>query len=157
MDNKIIDELEAIYSQELSLLTGDLGALEQTVRTKMQQLGQGLLQRLVDRHANGYKGSSMACKCGNSMKFIQHRSKDIHTLFGWITIKRAYYSCPDCGESVFPYDDISGLGCEQVSPGEICVRQVDLLHSRANETRVFERRVFQRCVTEVGAHQLGFA
>jgi len=128
MDNKIINELEAIYSQELGLLTGDLGALEQAVRNKMQQLGRGLLQRLVDRHANGYKGSSMACKCGNSMKFIQHRSKDIHTLFGWITIKRAYYSCPDCGESVFPYDDISGLGCEQVSPGlakSCCLLAVD--------------------------------
>ena len=112
MDNKIIDELEATYSEELSLLTDDLGALEEAVKNKMRQLGQGLLQRLVDRHANGHNGNSMPCKCGNSMKFIQHRGKDIHTLFGWITIKRAYYHCPNCGESVFPYDDISGLGSE---------------------------------------------
>ena len=51
------------------------------------------------------------------MKFIQHRNKDIHTLFGWIKIGRAYYHCPDCGGSVFPYDVAGGLGSEQLSPG----------------------------------------
>jgi len=115
MDNKVINQLEATYSEEFSLVADDLGNLEETVKAKMQQLGQGLLQRLVDRGLNGYKGSSMACKCGSSMKFIQHRSKDIHTLFGWITVKRSYYHCPDCGESLFPYDVTSGLGSEQLS------------------------------------------
>lgn len=128
MDSKIIDELEAAYSEELTLVAGSLGALEEAVKAKMQQLGQGLLQRLVDHGPNGYKGSSMACKCGGSMKFIQHRSKDIHTLFGWITVKRAYYNCPDCGHSIFPYDVASGLGSERVSPGlatACCLLAVD--------------------------------
>jgi hypothetical protein len=117
MNNTIIDQLEATYSEEFSLVVNDLGNLEEMVKAKMHQLGKGLLQRLVDRQSNGYNGSSIACNCGNSMKFIQHRSKDIHTLFGWIRIKRAYYHCADCGESIFPYDLSSGLGCEQVSPG----------------------------------------
>lgn len=117
MDTKIIDQLEEIYSEELINLTDNLGSLEEAVKEKMQQLGRGLLQRLVDRGANGYKGSSMSCECGGSMKFIQHRSKDIHTLFGWITVKRAYYHCSQCGASMFPYDVSSGLGCEQLSPG----------------------------------------
>lgn len=117
MDNKIIAELEATYSEEWTLVQDDLGALEEAVKVQMQQLGQGLLQRLVDRGANGYKGSSIACKCGGSMKFIQHRSKDIHTLFGWIKAKRAYYHCPNCGESLVPYDRVSGLGSEQLSAG----------------------------------------
>jgi hypothetical protein len=128
MDNKIIDELQAICLEDLDLLTGDLGALEEAVKNMIQQLGQGLLQRLVDRQANGRKGSSIPCKCGSSMKFIQDRKKDIHTLFGWITIKRAYYHCPDCGESAFPYDDIGGLGSEQISPGlakSCCLLAVD--------------------------------
>jgi hypothetical protein len=117
MDNKIISQLEAAYSEELTLVQDDLGALEDMVNIKMRQLGQGLLQRLVDRGKNGYKGSSITCKCGSSMKFVQHRSKDIHTLFGWITVKRAYYHCSECGESLFPYDVASGLGSEQLSPG----------------------------------------
>lgn len=128
MNNKIIDQLEETYSEEFSLIAGDLGALEETVKAKMQQLGQGLLQRLVGRDVNGYKGSSILCKCGGSMKFIQHRSKNIHTLFGWITVKRAYYHCADCGESIFPYDLSSGLGAEQVSPAlakACCLLAVD--------------------------------
>ncbi|MFH1615127.1 MAG: ISKra4 family transposase [Planctomycetota bacterium] len=128
MDNKIIDKLEAAYSEELTLVADDLGTLEEAVKAKMQQLGQGLLQRLVNRGANGYKGSSMACKCGGSMRFVQHRSKGVHTLFGWITIKRAYYHCSNCGESLFPYDDAGGLGSEQVSPGlakACCLLAVD--------------------------------
>lgn len=128
MDNKIIDEMEATYSEELTLVAGNLAALEEAVQAKMRQLGQGLLQRLVDRDVNGYKGGSMACKCGGSMKFIQHRSKDIHTLFGWIMVKRAYYHCHDCGESSFPYDVASGLGSEQLSVGlakACCLLAVD--------------------------------
>jgi hypothetical protein len=128
MDNKIIDELQAAYSEEFDLVAGDLGALEETVKAKMLQLGRGLLQRLVDCQPNGYKASSMACRCGGSMRFIQHRSKGIHTLFDWITVKRAYYRCPDCGKSVLPYDIASGLGSEQLSPGlakACCLLAVD--------------------------------
>jgi len=61
MDTKILEELEAAYRDEFDLVAGDLGALEQAVRAKMQQLGQGLLQRVVQRQPKGYKGSSMPC------------------------------------------------------------------------------------------------
>lgn len=117
MDNKILEQLEESFAEEITLAGDDLDSLEMLVKEKLQMLGKGLLQRLVDRSANGYKGSSMACECGNSMKFIQHRNKDIHTLFGWIKVRRAYYHCPDCGESLVPYDRQSGLGPEQLSPG----------------------------------------
>jgi hypothetical protein len=128
MDNKIIDELEATYSEDFTNVAGEFGNLEAAVKAKMHQLGQKLLQRLVDRQANGYMGSSIACTCGGSMKFVQHRSKDLHTLFGWITIKRAYYHCCDCGQSLFPYDVAGGLGSEQISPGlgkACCLLAVD--------------------------------
>jgi len=117
MDTKILQRLEEYFDEELELVQHDMGALEELVKEKMQLLGKGLLQRLVDRQPNGYEGSSMACQCGGSMKFVQHRSKDIHSLFGWIKVRRAYYHCPDCGASVAPYDVASGLGSEQLSPG----------------------------------------
>ena len=43
MDTKIIEQLEAAFSEEFRLVDNDLGALEQLVREKMQLLGQGLL------------------------------------------------------------------------------------------------------------------
>jgi len=128
MDTRILEELEAACSEEFNLVGDDLGALEQAVHAKMRQLGQGLLQRLVQRQAHGYTGSSLSCGCGGSQRFVGHRAKDIHTLFGWIRIRRAYYHCPDCGASRTPYDRDSGLGPGPLSPGlakACCLLAVD--------------------------------
>ena len=128
MNEQILSELQTLIEQEVENFANDLGETEIAVKELMASLGKGLLQRLVDRQANGYKGSSILCKCGGSMKFIQHRPKNIHTLFGWIGIKRAYYHCADCGRSLFPYDIASGLGSEQLSPSlakACCLLAVD--------------------------------
>ena len=117
MDTKILEELEGACSEEFDLVAHDLGALEQAVRATMQQLGQGLLQRLVQRQPNGYKGSCMPCPCGGSKRFVGYRAKDVHTVFGWIRVRRAYYHCRDCGASLTPYDRDSGLGPGPLSPG----------------------------------------
>jgi len=128
MDTKILDELEAAYSEEFDLLAGDLGALESAVEAKMRQLGRGLLQRLVRRHPNGYRGSSVLCDCGRSKRFVGYRTKGIHTVLGWIEIKRAYYHCRECGVGLAPYDIDSGLGTGQLSAGlarACCLLAVD--------------------------------
>jgi len=128
MDTKILKELEAAYSEEFNLVAGDLGALEVAVKTKMEQLGQGLLQRLVQRQPNGYQGSGMPCHCGGSKRFVGYRAKDVHTLFGWIKVRRAYYHCQHCGASLTPYDMDSGLGPGLLSPGlakACCLLTVD--------------------------------
>jgi len=64
MDSRILDELEAAFGQELALVRDDLGALESAVQSKLRQLGQGLLQRLLAREPHGYQGSSIPCSCG---------------------------------------------------------------------------------------------
>ena len=128
MDTRILEELEAAYSEEFDLLAGDLGALEQAVEIKMRQLGRGLLQRVVRRQPNGYKGSSIFCDCGSSRRFVGHRARDIHTVLGWIEIERAYYHCRQCGVGLAPYDVDSGLGTGQLSAGlakACCLLAVD--------------------------------
>jgi hypothetical protein len=70
---------------------------------------------MVNLKPNSYQGSSIACKFGYSMKFIQHRSRDIQTTFEWIRIKRVYYHCSDCRAALFPYDRASGLGSFNIS------------------------------------------
>jgi hypothetical protein len=117
MDSKILDALEGAFGDELALVASDLGQLEAAVQAKMRSLGAGLLQRLVSRQANGYQGSSLACGCGAAARFVGHRPRGIHTLFGWIRIPRAYYHCSRCKRGRVPYDQASGLGTEQVSPG----------------------------------------
>lgn len=128
MDSRILRQLEEAYEEELALVRGDLGQLEQSVGTMLKSLGQGLLQRLVNQGRNDYRGTCMACPCGGSMRFVGYRPKAIHTLFGWITVPRAYYHCPQCGQSQVPYDQASGLGSEQLSPAlakACCLLAVD--------------------------------
>ncbi len=117
MDTKIFEQLEAVFGQEIQLVRHDLAALETMIQEKMRLLGNGLLQRAVNSGPNGYQGSSIPCTCGGSMTFIQHRQKDVHTVVGWIKVRRAYYYCYDCGKSRIPYDDASGLGSESLSAG----------------------------------------
>jgi hypothetical protein len=116
MDSRILRQLEEAYSEEFVLVRGDLGRLEQSVGTIVKSLGVGLLQRLVNQGRNGYQGTGAACPCGGAQRFVGYRSKDIHTLFGWITVERAYYHCSQCGRSQVPYDQASGLGPGQLSP-----------------------------------------
>ena len=128
MDNRILDEFQAAFGQELDLLTDNLGALETAVQSKLQQLGRGLLQRLLARQPHGYQGSLIPCSCGAAKRFVAHRPQNIHTIFGWIEIRRAYYHCPTCKSSTVPYDQASGLGAQQLSPGlarACCVLAVD--------------------------------
>lgn len=130
MNDEILRQVEQWFKQEVEDLgiSRDFGELEQVVLEKIMLLGKGLLQRLVDGTSNGYQGSSIPCSCGQAMRFIQHRPRDLHSLLGWIRVKRAYYHCPDCRSSSAPYDAASGLGCEQLSPGlakACCMLAVD--------------------------------
>jgi hypothetical protein len=161
MDTKILEQLEEAFEDEFDLVEDDLGSLEDVIIAKMRLLGQGLLQRLVDRGANGYKGSSLLCECGKSMRFVNHRKRDIHTLLGWITIQRAYYHCPECGASFVPYDKASGLGSEQLSTGlakTCCLLAVD--DSFQQSSRKFEaitgQKVSANTIEQV-VHKVGSA
>jgi len=117
MQDEIIDQLAALVEQEVKDLAGDFGHLEQVVFKTVMSLGQGLLQRLIDRGGKGYQGSSPACRCGGSQRFVQYRGRDIHSLFGWVKVNRAYYHCCDFRASSVPYDADHGFGSEQISPG----------------------------------------
>jgi hypothetical protein len=59
---------------------------------------------------------------------VGHRTRKVHTLFGWIEVSRAYYHCGNCKTSDAPYDRTAGLGSEQTSPGlakACCLLTVD--------------------------------
>jgi len=117
MDTRILEVLEACYGEELSLISDDLGALEQQMTVLMRQWGQAFLQRMVSKEPGGYTGSVRPCPCGHGKRFVGYRSKHIHTTVGWIEVRRAYYRCLACGRSEYPYDQTSGLAGESLSAG----------------------------------------
>ncbi len=159
MYEEILDQMQELLKDEIKNFNGDFGKLEQAVMAMMMSFGKGLLQRIVDSGVNGSQGSSIPCKCDNSMKFVQHRPRDIHSLFGWIKIKRAYYHCSDCGTGLAPYDKSSGLGSEQLSPGlakSCCLLAVDDSFAQTSRKleELFGQKVSERTVERV-VHQVG--
>jgi hypothetical protein len=159
MYENIITQLTETFKEDFELIQDDLGALEQAVTQKIQLLGQGLLQRLVDQQTNGYHGSSISCQCDGSMKFMQHRGRNIHTIFGWIKINRAYYHCSNCGTGLAPYDKASGLGTEQLSPSlakACCLLAVDNSFEQVSQKieQLFGQRVCDDTINQV-VHRAG--
>lgn len=160
MNEEILSQLEQLLKQEVKDFGLNFAKDEQTVMQMMMLLGKGLLQRVLDSRNNGYWGCSMPCRCGGSMKFVQHRNRDLHTLFGWIKLKRAYYYCADCGISLAPYDQTSGLGSEQLSPAlakACCVLAVDDSFEQTSRKieQLFGQKVsdntIERAVYQVGS------
>jgi hypothetical protein len=159
MREEILSQMQKLVEDEIANLAGDLGTLETHIMQAMMSFGKNLLQRVLDHHANGYQGSSVACRCGGSMRFVQHRPRNIHTLFGWITLKRAYYHCPACGTTLAPYDKASGLGSSQLSPGlakACCLLAVDDSFQQVSQKlqQLFGQRVCDDAVKEM-VHQVG--
>jgi len=157
MNEEILDQMQELLKDEIKNFGGDFAKLEQAIMTMMMSFGKDLLQRVVDCGSNGYKGSSIACECDGSMKFVQHRLRDIHTLFGWIRLKRAYYHCRDCGAGLSPYDVTSGLGTEQISPSlakACCLLAVDdsFAQSSRKIKELFGQKVSERTVERVVHH-----
>ncbi|MBN1795643.1 MAG: UPF0236 family protein, partial [Sedimentisphaerales bacterium] len=159
MYEEILDQMQDLLKDEVKNFGGDFGKLEQAVTAMIMSFGKELLQRFVDSVPNGYEGSAIPCECGSSMKFVQHRPRDIHTLFGWIRLKRAYYNCRDCGASLAPYDKSSGFGSEQLSPclaKACCLLAVDDSFAQSSQKieELFGQKVSERTVERV-VHQAG--
>jgi len=53
MDSEILDQLEALYDEELTSVQDDLGQSETCIRAIIKSIGVGLLQRVVGSHAAG--------------------------------------------------------------------------------------------------------
>jgi len=159
MYEEILDQLERLLQEEITDFGVDFGRDEQAVWKTILALGHGALQRMVDRQRNGYQGSSIPCACGGWMKFVQHRNRGIHSLLGWIELKRAYYHCARCGASCAPYDQTSGLGRQQLSPAlakACCILAVEDSFEQTSRKieSLFGQRVSDDTIEQV-VHQVG--
>lgn len=159
MNERILSELEGLIEQEVKSFNNDFASMENTVKNMVFSLGNGLLQRLVNRSSNGYKGGSILCSCGESMRFVNHRKRNIHTIFGWVTVERAYYHCVKCGKGFAPYDQESGFGSEQLSPvlaQTCCLLAVDDSFEQTSKKveQLFGQTVSDDTIKEV-VHQVG--
>ena len=95
----------------------DLATAERVVRERVLAVGAQLLEAAVAAKGTGTTGPRRGCRCGGEARFTRYRRKQVQTLMGWITIRRAAYACAQCGQGQCPLDATLGLARDSLSPG----------------------------------------
>ena len=95
----------------------DLAAAEARVRDGVRALGARLLGAGLAARGAGQEGPRRPCACGGQAAFEGYRAKEVQTLVGWITLRRAYYHCAACGRGQAPLAGRLGLARDSHSPG----------------------------------------
>jgi hypothetical protein len=86
-----------------------LTAIEQTTRVIVQEVGRQTVEKTVATMHPAYPATVIACDCGQEANYIRQRNGCLRTLFGKVTVKRAYYLCAQCHQGSYPLDKQLGL------------------------------------------------
>ena len=93
-----------------------MAPVELAIRTAMIQLGAELLQQLVAADT-GHRGPRIDCGKEHLAEFVGYRDKQVDTVLGRITVRRAWYHCAECEHGIAPRDDDLGVAGASLSPG----------------------------------------
>lgn len=166
---EVLEQAEKAMREMLSQLekgrAGDLAQMEQMVFTTCMELGRRSMERLLTHQAEaGSQSRQLEGACGHPVRLVSYRKRQLVTLMGSITIRRAYYHCqdpkqvpagtrrlPPCA-GVVPFDQQWELSGHQSSPG--VQRLVSYLSARLTHEEVAEaiRRVIP---VTISARQVG--
>jgi hypothetical protein len=111
-----VEHLAAQTARALRTRGEGLEAAELAIRTAMLHLGSELLEQLLSVDA-GHRGPRIDCGNGHQAEFVSYRAKQLDTVLGRITLRRAYYRCAQCHRGVVPRDDELGVTGASLSPG----------------------------------------
>jgi hypothetical protein len=111
------EELGRLWDELISAETSDLETAEGQVRNGVLAIGARLLAASLAARGTGKAGPRQGCACGGAAGFEGYRTKEVQTLVGWLTVRRAYYACAACGQGHCPLDAMLGLGRDSLSPG----------------------------------------
>ncbi len=138
-----------------TLKEGDLKGLEQQVMATIFSLGRGWMEQVLSAPlANEQEPGERIGQCGHAQQLVGYRPKQVLTLLGKVTFKRAYYQCRV--EATSPADE-GGAGAEEDARGqEVCTHgeaPADLhwgLHGRRTSAGVRASRELFMCVLDTG-------
>jgi hypothetical protein len=73
--------------------------------TKLRSLAEQ-----IARYNRGYEGNQRRCpRCGRVQRYKGEASRELVLDCGTLTVQRAYYVCPGCGQTTYPLDERLGL------------------------------------------------
>ena len=86
-----------------------LTAIEQTTQVILQEVGRQTVEMTLKTMENPYPEPVVSCECGHEAAYIRRRPACLHTLFGKLRTRRAYYLCSTCQQGRCPLDKKLGL------------------------------------------------
>lgn len=95
----------------------DLESLEIHIRTAMHEVGSVMLEKLINADGGDYRGRTLPCEHGDVFEFKGYRDKEVLTVLGWVTIRRAYYYDSGCQQGYCPKDGDLDIEETSFSPG----------------------------------------
>lgn len=94
------EELDRWYDEHPEATFAEI---EQEAREKRRELMGTTLEVLINGHTTGAEGDVPHCpQCDAEMELHDYCTKQVWGLEGDSTLERAYYVCPECGETLFP-------------------------------------------------------
>ena len=86
-----------------------LTAIERTTQIVLQEVGRQTVEMTLQTMNDPYPEPTITCDCGAEATYIRRRPTTLHTLFGKLHARRAYYLCQTCRTGNFPLDAALGL------------------------------------------------
>jgi hypothetical protein len=87
-----------------------LSDIEKVTRRLVQEIGRQAIATVVNAEEKPYPEPEINCpKCGQASPYVRRRTAQLRTLFGRMTVERAYYLCSDCHQGSYPVDRRLGL------------------------------------------------
>ena len=105
-----------------------------------RRLVLGAAARWAERWWNAdrsdYQGPSVSCACGQTARYAGRHQKTFTTVFGPMTLERAYYHCAACRTGLYPRDLALGLHNTSFSPATtrmVCSAATGVSFAEASE------------------------
>ncbi len=94
----------------------DFEAIETAARYQAMRIAVKAIEGRLNTDLSDYQGTSLPCSCGRSMRYAGRRERTFTTVLGEMTLMRAYYHCPVCGNGFVPRDRMLSME-HSLSPG----------------------------------------
>jgi hypothetical protein len=113
MANIMVEEMERLGEAE-----GGIREIESSLRELLRAVGaEALGQAIEGRDQRQVTEKTRPCACGGVMRYQFRRRAVILSVFGRVSYRRRYYTCPSCHQGQAPLDEQLGIAAGEVTAG----------------------------------------
>lgn len=118
---KAIEKMAEIMADEMGKQMPeprDIREIESGMREMLRQVGAEGLSRYLERADEAEPlEQEKQCECQGKRRYLFRRKAVILSVFGRVSYKRRYYTCPSCGKGLSPLDQRLHLAAGEVTAG----------------------------------------